>query len=137
MAKNNLSVQYYGSYDSIEDHRWRVSTTGVSDAQNGDLIIDDAAKAEGTHRKGGWLLSGTPLYRDENNKLKVFSAEAKAAGSKIFGFLMSPAKIVDVNGAYYDTIPVAVQTSGEIIAQWLPVKVDPADIPVNVINTVL
>lgn len=137
MAKNNLSVQNYGKYVSIEDHRWRVTTTGVSDAQNGDLIIDDAAKAEGTHREGGWLKSGVPLYRDENNKLKVFSAQAKGAGAKIFGFLMSPAEIVDVDGTYYDTIPVAVQTSGEIIAQWLPVQVDPADIPVNVINTVL
>lgn len=135
---NNLGFQPYGDYKNIEDHRWRVTTTGMSDGQNGNLVIDAAAKAEGSHREGGWLLGGVPLYRDEDNNLKVFSAEAKTEGEEVAGFTFCPHKITDVNGEFYtDSIPVAIQTRGEIICQWLPVEFDPADLPPRFTNTIL
>lgn len=135
---NNLGFQPYGEQVSIEDYRWRVTTTGMTDGQSGDLVIDAALKAEGDHRIGGWIKSGLPVYRDENNKLKFFNAEAKAAGAVCAGFLFAPHKITDVNGEFYtDSIPVAVQTRGEVICQWLPVEFDPADLPVRFTNTVL
>lgn len=135
---NNLGFQPYGDYTSIEDNRWRVNTTGMSDGQNGNLVIDAALKAEGSHRVGGWLLGGVPLYRDTDNALKIFSAEAKTAGEKVQGFTFCPHKITDVNGEFYtDSIPVAVQTRGEVICQWLPVEFDPEDLPNQFSNTVL
>ncbi|MDD2325914.1 MAG: hypothetical protein PHW63_07950 [Alphaproteobacteria bacterium] len=135
---NNLGFQPYGDYTSIEDNRWRVNTTGMSDGQNGNLVIDAALKAEGSHRVGGWLLGGVPLYRDTDNTLKIFSAEAKIAGKKVQGFTFCPHKITDVNGEFYtESIPVAVQTRGEVICQWLPVVFDPADLPAQFSNTVL
>lgn len=135
---NNLETQSYGDWGTIEDYRWRVNASGMSDGQSGNLIIDDAIKAEGNHRIGGWVKSGVPVYRDENNDLRFFNAEAKIAGKKVVGFLYSPHKIVDVNGEFYTkSIPVGVQTRGEVIAQWLPVDFDPADLPVRFTNTVL
>lgn len=135
---NNLGFQPYGDWTSIEDNRWRVTTTGMSDGQNGNLVIDDAVKAEGSHRVGGWLLGGVPLYRDADNQLKVFTAEAKAAGDKVAGFTFCPHKVTDVNGEFYtESIPVAVQTRGEVICQWLPVEFDPEDLPARFTNTIL
>ena len=135
---NNLGFQPYGYYSSIEDNRWRVTTTGMSDGQNGNLVIDAALKAEGSHRVGGWLLGGVPLYRDAENQLKVFSAEAKAEGAEVTGFTFCPHKVTDVNGEFYtDSIAVAVQTRGEVICQWLPVEFDPEDLPARFTNTIL
>lgn len=135
---NNLGFQPYGGWESIEDYRWRVNSSGMEDGQNGNLVIDDAIKAEGSHRIGGWIKSGLPVYRDSNNNLRIFSAEAKAEGKKCFGFLHAVHKIQDVHGEFYsDSIPVGVQTRGEVICQWLPVEFDPADLPVRFTNTVL
>lgn len=135
---NNLGFQPYGDFASIEDYRWRVNSSGMHDGQNGNLVIDDALKAEGDHRVGGWIKSGLPVYRDEKNELHFFSAEAKQGGKKVVGFLFAPHKITDVNGEFYtDSIPVGVQTRGEVICQWLPVQFDPADLPARFTNTVL
>ena len=135
---NNLGFQPYGGWESIEDYRWRVNSSGMEDGQNGNLVIDDAIKAEGSHRIGGWIKSGLPVYRDTDNNLRIFSAEAKTAGEKVFGFLHAVHKIQDVHGEFYtDSIPVGVQTRGEVICQWLPVEFDPADLPVRFTNTVL
>lgn len=136
---NNLSFQFYGDWASLEDHRWRVNTSGMEDGQNGNLIIDEALKADGEHRLGGWIYSGLPVYRDEDNNLRFFTSEAKGEGKKLFGFLQSAHKIVDVNGEYYtESIPVGVQTRGEVICQWLPVEnFDPADLPARFTNTKL
>ncbi len=136
---NNLSIQHYGDWVSIEDHRWRKNTSGMEDGQNGSLIIDDAVKAEGKHRVGGWIRSGLPVYRDEDNNVRFFTAEAKTAGQKCIGFLQSAHQIVDVNGEFYTgSIPVGVQTRGEVYYQWLPVDdFDPEDLPVRFTGTKL
>lgn len=137
--ENNLGFQPYGDFVTIEDHRWRVNTSGMEDGQNGNLVIDDAVKAEGKHRIGGWIKSGLPVYRDDKNELRFFTDEAKTAGKKCFGFLQSVHKITDVNGEFYTgSIPVGVQTRGEVICQWLPVDdFDPEDLPVRFTNTKL
>lgn len=135
---NNLGFEPHGGWSSIEDFRWRVNTWGMEDGQNANLVIDDAIKAEGDHRVGGWVLSGVPVYRTSDNEVKFFSAEAKAAGEKVAGFLYNPHKIKDVNGEFYtDSIPVGVQVRGSIIAQWLPVEFDVADLPPHFTNTIL
>ena len=135
---NNLGFQPNGGYESIEDYRWRVNTWGMEDGQNANLVIDDAIKAEGSHRVGGWVKSGVPVYRDEDNQVRIFSAEAKASGQKVAGFLYNPHKITDVNGEFYtESIPVGVQVRGSIIAQWLPVEFDVEDLPEHFTNTIL
>lgn len=135
---NNLGFQPHGDWTTIEDYRWRVNASGMEDGQNGNLVIDDAIKAEGTHREGGWIKSGLPVYRDEQNQLHFFDAAAKTAGKKCVGFLHAVHKITDVNGEFYTgSIPVGVQTRGEVICQWLPVAFDPADLPVRFTNTIL
>lgn len=135
---NNLGFQPHGDYTSIQDDRWRVNTWGMEDGQNANLVIDDAIKAEGSHREGGWVKGGTPVYRTDDNKVAIFSAKAKADGKKVFGFLYNPHKITDVNGEFYTkSIPVGVQVRGSIIAQWLPVEFDVADLPPHFTNTVL
>lgn len=135
---NNLGFQKHSDYSAIEDNRWRVTTTGMTDGQNGNLVIDEALKAEGEHRVGGWIKGGLPVYRDEDNQLHFFTAEAKGTGAECVGFLFCPHKITDVNGEFYTgSIPVAVQTRGEVICQWLPVEFDPADLPARFTNTVL
>lgn len=135
---NNLGFQPYGDWTSIEDYRWRVSSSGMEDGQNGNLVIDDAIKAEGDHRIGGWVKSGLPVYRDGDNQLRFFTEEAKSSGAKAVGFLHSVHKITDVNEEFYTgSIPVGVQTRGEVICQWLPVEFDPEDLPARFTNTVL
>src|SRR5699024_3150801 len=107
--------------------------------QNGSLVIDDALKAEGKHRVGGWIRSGLRVYRDADNNVRFFTAEAKTAGQKCIGFLQSAYQIVDVNGEFYTgCIPVGVQTRGEVYYQWLSVDdFDPEDLPVRFTGTKL
>lgn len=126
---NNLMIETYGSQKNIEDHRWRVTRSGMTDGQNGDLVIDDALKADEGQRVEAWILSGTPLYRDEDHNLRFFNAQASTDGKECVGFLMSPVRIMDFNGGFYDQVPVAVQTWGEVHLQWLPTKIAEADIP--------
>lgn len=138
MAKNNLSIESYGEWASIEDTRWRKNAHGVGfSGQNGVLVIDEALKADGTHRLKNWVKSGIPVYRDADDadRLKVFTTEAKSAGKKILGFTQNPAKIVDANGEYYEELSMGVQTAGEIYRQWLPVEVAVEDIPARFGNT--
>ena len=136
--RNNLGIQEYGHWKNIEDHRWRRTTTGMTDGVNANLLIDDAIKAEGPHRVGGWTKSGIPVYFDEVTKsVKFFNADAKTAGETIYGLVFSIHKITDELGEFFETIPVAVQTRGEIYAQWLPVEIDAADLPSNIGNTIL
>jgi hypothetical protein len=124
MANSNLSIQPYSDgYASIEDHRWRVNNTGMKDGQNGVLAIDATLKADGPHKRQGWVLSGVPLYKGDDKKLHLFDDKAVTDGEKVFGFLMSPVRIADYNGGFYDEAAVAVQTRGEIIYDWLPVQV--------------
>ncbi len=124
---------------SIEDHRWRKNTSGMEDGQNGSLIIDDAVKAEGKHRVGGWIRSGLPVYRAKITTFASSPPRLRLAGQKCIGFLQSAHQIVDVNGEFYTgSIPVGVQTRGEVYYQWLPVdNFDPADLPVRFTGTKL
>lgn len=126
---NNLHIETYGSQVNIEDHRWRVTRSGMTDGQNGDLVIDDAIKADEGQLLEGWVKSGTPLFRDEDHNLKFFGSTAAAAGETCVGFLMSPVRIVDANGSFYEQVPVAVQTWGEVHLQWLPTDIAEEDIP--------
>lgn len=131
---NNLYQESYGSWTDIDDQRWRKNQDGVSESgQNGSLIIDDAAKAEGGHRVGRYLLSGVPVYRDaeDENTIKVWDEAAKTAGQPVLGFLQSINKIMNEVGEFYDRIPVGIQTAGEIYPTWLPVEVADEDIPVR------
>lgn len=135
MPTNNLIFENYDAYEDIEDHRWRVNTTGMSDGVNANLVIDEAAKAEGDHRNGRWLLSGCPVTFDEATKtVKLYT---KGGEEKIYGVLFTSHKIMNESGEFYDTIPVAVQRRGEIIHKWLPVDIDPADLPPTLLNTIL
>lgn len=126
---NALFFERYGDWANIEDSRWRRTTTGMHDGQNGTLKIDDAAKADGGHRVRGYLKSGTPVYRDSDGYIKVWSATAKSAGKKILGFLQSVVKIQSKSGVWYEEAPVGIQTSGSVYSKWLPVTVDTDDIP--------
>lgn len=124
MTKSNLGIQSSSDgYTSIEDHRWRVNNTGMKDAQNGDLTIDATLKAEGPHKVQGWILSGVPLYKDEDKKFHLLDETAVSEGKTVFGFLMSPVRIADYQGGFYETAAIAVQTRGEIIYDFLPVQV--------------
>lgn len=131
MTYNGLSPKTYGGFESVEDNRWRKNREGMGySGQNLTLVIDDAAKAEGDHRLGRWLKSGVPIYRDEDNKGHIFTADAKTAGSKIAGFLQGAVEIADRDGVFYDQVStVGIQTAGEIYPQWLPVDVAAEDIP--------
>lgn len=135
--KNNLVFERYGDFINIEDTRWRRTTTGMHDGQNGILKIDDAAKAEGGHRVNGYLKSGTPVYKDTDGYVKVWNATAKGAGKKILGFLQSVNQIQSRSGVFFDEIAVGIQTSGSIYSAWLPVKIDAEDIPVLFDNSTL
>ena len=123
---SNLSIQPSGDgYLSVEDHRWRVNNTGMKDGQNGVLAVDATLKAEGPHRVEGWIKSGVPLYRDDTDqKLHILDDTAIAGGKTVFGFLMSPVRVANYQGGFFDEVPVAVQTRGEIIYNWLPVQID-------------
>ena len=131
MTYNGLSPKTYGEFESVEDNRWRKNREGMGySGQNLTLVIDDAAKAEGDHRLGRWLKSGVPIYRDEDNKGHLFTADAKTAGNKIAGFLQGAVEIADRDGVFYDQVStVGIQTAGEIYPQWLPVDVEAEDIP--------
>lgn len=160
MAKNNLYVQYtpYEELVDIDDQRWRKNKAGISETgENGRLVIDDNAKAEGGHREGPYLLSGTPVYRvyeagsagteqvvdpetgevttpaspgaAPTHEVRVWGQAQRTEGVAIDGFLQSINKIQDVNGEYFEEISVGIQTGGEIYPDWLPVEVAVADIP--------
>lgn len=137
MAANNpLSPSANYEWVSFDDKRWRVNKSGVSESgQNGLLVIDDNVKKDGPHRKGRWIRSGLPLYRGDDNKLYLWTS---GSGKKILGFLQSQQEIApylsdyaDFDRVFYDEIPVAVQTAGEIYDKWLPVEVPKDEIPVR------
>lgn len=139
MAYNGMTPSYTEDWADIEDQRWRKNAHGMGfSGQNITLVVDDAAKAAGSHRVGRWLLSGVPIRKGEDDKAYVFTAEDKEAGEKIAGFLQSAVEIQDRNGEWYDTQSrVGIQTAGEIYPAWLPVKVDEEDIPVRFGTSVL
>lgn len=124
MAKNNLTIQSYGDpFLTIEDHRWRVTTTGMTDGQNANLVINGSLKATGPHRLEGYVKDGVPVYKGDDAKVYLYDEQAETDGKKLFGFLQSPYRIADYSGGYYEEIPVAVQTRGEINYNWLPVQI--------------
>lgn len=114
--------------ESIEDYRWRKGNRGISDGDNAVIEIDDAAKAEGKHRKGRWLLSGVPVYRD-GDVFKIWSADAKTKGKKIAGFIQDPHEIKNRNDQWFETVRGGIQVYGGIYQCWLPVDVAVEDIP--------
>lgn len=135
MAKNNLHVQRYDEEIlDIEDQRWRKNKAGVSETgENGSLIVDEAATSAGPHRVGAYLLSGVPVYRTRNeenkDEVRIFDEAARVAEEKPVGFLQSINKIQDINGDFFDRIPVGIQTGGEIYPDWLPVELSADEIP--------
>lgn len=138
MATNNLHIQSFEeNLIDIDDQRWRKNKAGVSETgENGSLIIEEAAKEQdGGHRVGAYLVSGVPVYRDIDAEgfhvVKVFNEAAKTAGHKVAGFTQSINRIMDINGQYFDRIPVGIQTGGEIYPDWLPVDLEAEDIPVR------
>lgn len=138
--KNPLIPEQYGEFTRIEDHRWRKTPTGMQDGQNRTLIIDDAAKADGGHKDGRFLKSGTPVYEvggsgADKHFIKVWDATAKAGGKKILGFLQSIEEIQSRSGEFYEQKAAGIQTRGEIYAHWLPVTVENDDIPHTFTNT--
>lgn len=139
MAGNGMVPQYDEGYSDAEDQRWRKNRHGMGfSGQNITLIVDEGAKAEGDHRIGRWLKSGVPIYRDADNFAHVYTAQAKADGEKIAGFLQSAVEIISRYGEFYDTRSmVGIQTAGEIYPAWLPVAVDDEDIPARFGTSVL
>lgn len=138
MAYTNLNIYNNPDWTNIEDTRWRKNAEGMDySGQNGVLIVDDVAKAEGAHRVGRYLKSGVPVYRDADNNLRVFSDSAKADGAKVAGFLQSIEEIADRNGLNYDQKIVGIQTAGEIYPKWLPVELADEDIPARFGHSIL
>lgn len=131
MGHNGFTPTYTEGYADVEDQRWRKNSHGINfSGQNITLVVDEGAKAEGDHRIGRWLKSGVPIYRDADGKAHVFTAEAKAEGAKVAGLLQSALEIMDRDGVWYDTRSmVGIQTAGEIYPAWLPVSLEPEDIP--------
>lgn len=122
-------VNRYGDWSSVEDYRWRKSVRGVSKGQNGTIVVDDAMKAEGGHRKEQYLKSGVPVYQDDDTTYKLWTATAKGAGKKIAGFVDTVCELKDPSGKWYESVDAGIMTYGGVYEVWLPVEVAAEDVP--------